>query len=162
MHRRKRAARRGAAAVEAAVILPFLLFLAAIAADWAQVLNYTIKMEQCARGGALVASDQQLWSQSPYNTSNVPYPANFSSLTTAQKAVITSAALGEAPNLTPAPTVAVSQVTGAAGNTSVVVTVSYAALPTHTSFSYPRLFKVQNSASLSRSVQMRVAPMYTK
>src|SRR5439155_10133869 len=105
MFLRHRVARRGAAAVEAAAVIPFLLYLCVIGADWARLMYYTITIEHCARNGAMYASDSIYASQSPYAT-------------------LTDAALADAPNLSPAPDVSSSNTTDGAGNAAVKVTVS--------------------------------------
>ena len=126
--------------MELAVLLPFLLFLAVIAADWARMLYYTITIENCARNGALYACDSDTRSKSPY-------------------ANVTEAALAEAPNLTPTPTVSQTDLLdGGDGQKAVVVTVSMT-FTSITNFSYPKLFGVPNSEAISRSVQMRVEPI---
>ena len=58
--------RRGAAAVEFAVLLPFLMFLAVIATDWARLLYHTMTIEQAARCGTLYAADQTTQFESRY------------------------------------------------------------------------------------------------
>ena len=126
--------------MELAVLLPFLLFLAVIATDWARMLYYTITIENCARNGALYACDSDTRSKSPY-------------------ANVTEAALAEAPNLTPTPTVSQTDLLdGGDGQKAVVVTVSMT-FTSITNFSYPKLFGVPNSEAISRSVQMRVEPI---
>jgi Flp pilus assembly protein TadG len=47
--------RRGAAAVELALLLPLLCFLFVIAVDFARVFYFTITVENCARCGAIYA-----------------------------------------------------------------------------------------------------------
>src|SRR5712671_2456593 len=82
---RQRPARRGVAAVELAILLPLLVFLLVIAIDWARVFFYTVTIENCARNGALWASD--------------PYTQNQGYTT------ISQAALADASDIHPAPTV---------------------------------------------------------
>jgi len=134
---RNRSIRRGAAAVEAAGVLPFLLYLCVIGADWARLMYYTITIEHCARNGALWASDSIYAAQSPYAT-------------------LTDAALADAPNLSPAPDVSSSNTTDGAGNAAVKVTVS---MTFSTITHFPG---VPTSESLTRTVQMRVAPVTTR
>jgi len=59
MLRRLRATRtrRGATAVELALVLPFLMFLFVIAVDYARIFYYGIILENCARNGAYYASN---------------------------------------------------------------------------------------------------------
>src|SRR5438477_7483392 len=81
-----RSRRRGVAAVELAVLLPFLAFLFVIAVDWSRIFYYSLTVSNCARNGALYAAD-------PYSTTIRPYSS------------IDAAALADAPNLSPTPTV---------------------------------------------------------
>ena len=134
---KQRSARCGAATAELAVLLPFLAFLCVLAVDWARLFHYTLTLNACARNGALYASDPVIAKQSPYLT-------------------LFDAAMGEAPSLTGAATVSSSSITDSAGNAAVVVTVS---MPFNTITDFPG---VPSSQTLSRSVQMRVAPLTTK
>ena len=157
MTRHPNRCRRGAAAVEAAILLPFVVFLAAIAVDWARLLYYTITLDNVARGGALAACDKEAWLKSPQNPTQTAYPAAFPG-TAAQQAVLTNAALAEAPNLDRTPTVtAASLADGGDGSPAVVVT---ATLPftTFTNYTYGKLFGVEHTRTLTRRVQMRIAP----
>src|SRR5438874_2728365 len=86
MARRMRRGRRGVAAAELAVLLPFLAFVFVIAVDWSRIIYYTVTVSNCARNGALWASDPYSQTISPYTT-------------------ITAAALADAPNLNPKPSV---------------------------------------------------------
>ncbi len=131
------ARRPAAAAVEFAVLLPFLLFVGVIATDWARLLHYTITVEACARNGALYAADQEAAARSPY-------------------ASVTEAALAEAPYLNATATVAAAPATDSTGGAAVAVTVS---VPFKTITNFPG---VPSSQTLSRTVQMRVAPLVTK
>ncbi len=49
--------RSGAAAVELAILLPFLCFLFVIAVDFARVFYFTLTLQNCARNGAYYASN---------------------------------------------------------------------------------------------------------
>jgi Flp pilus assembly protein TadG len=126
--------------VELAALLPFLLFLAVIATDWARLLYFTIAIESCARAGALYAADPEASAESPY-------------------ADVTAAARGASPTLTsPAPDVALTAITFGSGPTArpgVQVTVS---MPFNTITNFPGVPKNQ---TLSRTVQMRVVPILT-
>jgi Flp pilus assembly protein TadG len=136
VRRRHRPTRFGAATVELAVLLPFLLYMAVIAADWARLLYYAISIENCARAGALYASDAVTQGQSPYTS-------------------VTEAARAEAPGLDPVPDVACVQTTDAAG-TWYTVTVS-ATYKTITNFP-----GVPQSQPINRVVKMKSAPLVTK
>lgn len=80
----RRNTRTGAAVVELAVVLPFLCFLFVVAIDYARIFYYTMTLENAARSGAYYASN---------------YPGIYG-YTSAQ-----TTALGDTPNLSPAPTV---------------------------------------------------------
>ena len=49
--------RRGSAAVEFALLLPFIAFLYVAGTDFARVFYYSQMIENCARNGAIYASD---------------------------------------------------------------------------------------------------------
>jgi Flp pilus assembly protein TadG len=51
-----RRSRRGAAVAEFAMLLPFLAFLFMVATDYARIFYYAVIINNCARGGALYAS----------------------------------------------------------------------------------------------------------
>ena len=148
---RKRTVRKGAQAVEFAVLLPFLAFMFVIAVDWARIFFYSIAVTNCARNGALYMSQQQSAKtiSSPYTDSayvnlyvNSPNP-------------VTAAALADAPDLTPTPTV-----TSTTGSDSygpyVEVTVSYP-FQTVTNFSVGS-FGVPSSTNVTSAVRMYVPP----
>ena len=124
---------RGTAAVELAILLPFIVFLFAIVVDFGRIFYFSQVVENCARAGALYASDPDAESTSPYTS-------------------VEQAARADATNLNPQPTV--TSTTGSeGGNPYVRVTCTWAfQTVTH----YPG---VPTSTNLSRTVQMRqVAP----
>jgi Flp pilus assembly protein TadG len=125
--------RQGAAAVELAVLLPLLAFLFVIAVDFGRVFYYSVTIETCARNGALYGSDPVAASQSPYKS-------------------ISEAALADASNLQPQPTVTSTSGTDTAGDPYVEVTVTWGF---STITNYPG---VPSSTNLSRTVRMRIAP----
>ena len=105
--------RDGSATVEFALLLPLLAFLLVIGVDFARVFYYSQIVENAARNGAIWASDPQAPGYSVY-------PDAY------------HAALAEAGDLSPAPTVSLPLATGktytgtdAAGNPYVQVTVSW-------------------------------------
>lgn len=59
--------RRGAAAVELAVLLPFLVFLFVIAVDFGRIFYFSQTIENCARNKAIYGSNLTT-AQSPYST----------------------------------------------------------------------------------------------
>jgi len=122
--------RRGAAAVEFALLSPILLFLFVIVLDFGRIFFYSQTVENAARAGALYLSDDATVASSPY-------------------ANVTAAALADASNLSPAPTVASSTGTDADGHGYVRVTVTW------TFRLVTRLPGVPATLNLSRTVQMR-------
>jgi Flp pilus assembly protein TadG len=132
---RDQKARRSAATVELAVLLPILMFLLLVAVDYARIFYYSLTIENCARNGAQFAC----------NTSNYQMP--YSS--------IQQAAIADGGNLNPPLTtanVSVANGTDANNNPTVTVTVSYTF---QTITGYPGL---PSTVNLVRSVEMRVAP----
>jgi Flp pilus assembly protein TadG len=143
--------RPGAAAVEFAVLLPFLVFMFVIAVDWARIFYYSIAVENCARNGALFMSQQQSAKTvaSPYTDSGMV------NLYVTAKDPVTAAALADAPDLTPTPTV--TSTTGSDSNgTYVEVTVSYP-FQTMSGLSFLN-FLVPQSTDVTRTVRMYVPP----
>ncbi len=49
--------RRGVAVVELAVLLPLLVFLFVVTVDFARVYYFSLTLQNCARAGAMYASD---------------------------------------------------------------------------------------------------------
>lgn len=125
--------RRAAAAVELAVLLPVLIFLFVIAVDFARIFYYSQVIENCARQGALYACDPKAPANNLYDG-------------------LDDAALADASNLSPQPTVSSATGTDGAGNAYVAVTVTWQ-FQTITN-----LPGVPNNVTLSRTVQMRTAP----
>jgi Flp pilus assembly protein TadG len=97
--------RRGVAAVELAILLPLLGFLFVVAIDFARIFYYCVVVTNCARDGALYASDSTAAVDSPFKST-------------------TEAALADASALSPAPTVSSKTVSDADGD-YVEVTVTY-------------------------------------
>ena len=125
--------RIAAAAVELAVLAPFLAFLSVIAADWARLLYFSVEVNDCAKSGALYASDPISAAQSRYAT-------------------VTDAAMAEATELAATATVT-SGLTTVSGTIYVTVTV---AVPFKTITNFPG---VPSSQMVSRTVMMRSAPL---
>ena len=126
--------RKGVAAVELAVLLPLLMFLFVIAVDYARIFYYSVTVENCARNGALCASNA------------FTYPMPYS---------IIQAALADGASLSPpltASDVTVANGTDANNNPTVTVTINYTF---QTITKYPGL---PSTVNLARSVEMRVAP----
>jgi len=124
--------RSGAAVVELAVLLPLLMLLFVLATDFARVIYFSVTLNNCARAGALYAYDPTAASESAFNSAQ-------------------AAALAEATNLNPQPTITSANGVDASGRAYVEVTATYA-FNTITSFPC-----VPNNIQLSRKVRMFVA-----
>jgi len=122
--------RRGGAATELAVWLPLLVFVLIVAIDFCRLFfSYTI-ITNAARNGALCAIAP---TQSPYNS-------------------VQDAALADANDLSPAPTVLPPTYgTDGQGNQTVSVTVQY-------QFNMISTYLGFSNVPLSRQVTMRMAP----
>ena len=127
-----RGKRRGAAVVELAVLLPLLVFLFVIAVDFARIFYYSVTLTNCARAGAMYASDPTTNAESAFASTQ-------------------AAALADATNLSPAPTVTSVSGVDAAGRPYVEVTAAYS-FRTITGFP-----GVPNQVNLTRTVRMNVS-----
>ncbi len=134
--------RLGMAAVELAVFLPFLVFIFLIAVDFSRIFYCSLTIANCARNGAVFASqvnNSQSWQGGTAFTN------------------VQQAALADGGNLNPPLTnsnVTVSQGLDADGNSCVTVSVSYTF---QTIANFPG---IPYSTNLVRKVQMRVAPRF--
>jgi Flp pilus assembly protein TadG len=124
--------RRAAAVVELAMLLPLLIFLFIISVDFARVYYYSLTLTNCARAGAMYASDPSTAAESPF-------------------ANVTAAALADATNITPTPTVQSATGVDLNGQAYAEVTVKYT-FKTLTGFP-----GVPNELLLSRTVRMNVS-----
>ena len=128
----KRPNRRAAAAVELALMLPLLTTIVVIACDFSRLYYSYLTITNCARNGALWASDPTMQPYSQYST-------------------VTAAAQAGASNLSTLPSVTSSSGTDANGHSTVSVTVSY-------TFHMISSYLGFSTVNLSRTVEMRVAP----
>ncbi len=135
--RPRRASRRGVACVELAVLLPLLLFLFLIAVDYGRIFYFSVTLQNCARNGAIYGSDPLAVTQSPYTS-------------------LQQAALAEATNLSPAPTITSTSGNDASGNPYVEVTAVW---QFHSVSNFPG---IPGTTTLSRKVRMRSAPTTPK
>jgi Flp pilus assembly protein TadG len=148
---RKQKARRGAAVVEFAILAPFLAFLFVIAIDWARIFYYSITVRNCARNGAMYLSLKQ-----SAKTTTSPYTdSGYVNLYANSKTPVTDAALADASNLTPTPTVTSTTGSDTYGN-YVEVTVAYT-FHSVTHFSVAN-FVVPSSTNVTSTVRMYVPP----
>jgi Flp pilus assembly protein TadG len=137
MRRTRRGRRTGTAAAELALLAPFLALLFIGAVDYGRIFYYSITLENCARNGALYASDPVASAESSYTS-------------------LTKAAVADAPNLSPAPDVSSASGTDSAGHAYVEVTATYTFKTlTH----YPG---IPAATTISRTVRMDVAPVTPK
>jgi Flp pilus assembly protein TadG len=105
--------RAGVAAVEFAVLAPFLAFLFLVTVDFARVFYYQLVLDNCARNGALLAANLRSYQETGWVT-----PDN----------TIAGAATADGSGLNPPLTssqVSVTYAIGADKNTNVTVSVSY-------------------------------------
>jgi Flp pilus assembly protein TadG len=127
-----RCSRRGASAVELAILLPFLVLIFLVALDFGRIYYYTLTIENSARNGALWACD--------------PFAPQYS-YSSVQDAVQADAA-----NLSPAidnNNITSSAGVDASGNATVTVTVSY-------NFNLiTNYLPIPNPYTVTRSVTMR-------
>ena len=134
--------RPGIAAMEMAVLAPFLVFIFLVVWDFSRIFECAIIVENCARNGARWASDPTYF----VNQYADPYTT------------VTAASLADSEGITPTPTV--SSVYGTDPNTGdayVQVTVTYQ-FTTVATYSIPGLFNIPSSISLTRTVQMQMVP----
>ncbi len=121
-------ARKGAAVVELAVLLPLLIFLFVIAVDFARVYYVSLTLTNCARAGALYASDPATAAESPFVSCQ-------------------EAALADATNLSPQPTITQTSGIDSFGRQYVEVTAQ-------STFSTITSFPGVPNVTLTRSVKM--------
>lgn len=136
VRRRSRPVRSGAVAVELAILLPLLMFMAVIGVDYARVFSRTLILETASRNACLYACQD---SDKAVDTVGI-------------KAV----AEKDMTDVSPTPTVVSSVYTGADGFQYVKVTVSMT-FTTVTDFP-----GVPRNSNLSRSTEMRVCPKTPK
>jgi Flp pilus assembly protein TadG len=129
---RPRAGRRASATVELALIVPALIFLCLVAADYSRLFYQAQVVTNCARNGAL------------YGCIDPTHSADTDG--------ISAAAVADAADLSPAPDV--TSTTGSDGDGDYVeVTATYTF---HTVINYPG---IPNSTTLTRTERMRVSPV---
>ena len=115
--------------VELAVLLPLLVFLFVITVDFARVYYFSLTLQNCARAGAMYASDPYVADESPF-------------------ASMQDAALSDASNLSPPPAITKTSGTDASGRAYVEVTAAY-------SFkSITRFLGIPQSLNITRSMRM--------
>src|SRR5262249_49221440 len=98
--------RRGTAVVELAVLIALLVLIFVIASDFARVFYVSLTLTNCARAGALYASDPTTADESPFASAQ-------------------AAALADATNLSPQPTITSTSGIDGQGRAYVSVTAKY-------------------------------------
>ena len=121
--------RYGAAVVELALLLPLLAFIFVVAVDFSRVYFFSVTLQNCARAGALYASDLHVANESPFASAE-------------------EAALADATNLNPPPTIATALGTDSEGRAYVDVSADY---PYQSITKFPG---IPAEINLSRSVRM--------
>lgn len=144
----RRKSRAGAAAVELAVLLPFLMFLLVISVDYARMFYFGVTLQNCARNGSYFASNY------PNNSHIYTDLYGYTSLDDAIRR--------DASDLSPQPTYTVRYGTAAAGpfnltekpagDCHVQVTVYW------TFNSITRFPGLPSQVNVGRTAVMRVAP----
>ena len=127
--------RHGVATVELALLLPFLVFLLLAGMDYSRVFYASVIVSNCARNGALYASDSSMADRSAYDTVQDAVKADASDLDTS-----------------------LLQITEIDGTDSqgygwAQVTVSY---PFQTVINYPG---IPSSVQITRTTRMRKVPV---
>ncbi len=128
----KNEARRGVAAAELAIVLPFLILMFGVAIDFCRVFHTSQTVQNCAYAGAL------------YSSSTVSPRPDVSTPSQAAQ----DAALAEGVSLNPALSAANISTTIANGMATTTVTYNF-------SFIMPLM---GNSITITRSVTMQVVP----
>ena len=139
--RNQKTSRPGIAAMEMAILAPFLVFIFLVVWDFSRIFEYAIIVENCARNGARWAADPTYFLVNfgdPYTT-------------------VSAAALADSQSITPTPTVSAVYVNDANGDPCVQVTVTYQ-FSTVATYSIPGLFNIPTSVNLTRTVQMQMVP----
>jgi Flp pilus assembly protein TadG len=126
--------RRGVAVVELAILLPLLVFLFVITVDFARVYYFSLTLQNAARAGAMYASDPHVANESPFASTR-------------------AAALSDATNLSPSPTITQASGTDASGRSYVEVTAAYSFKSITGYLGIPKLLNI------TRSVRMYSAAM---
>jgi len=137
-HREKRC---GAAAVELAIVAPFICFMLIVAIDYGRVFYYSLTLKNGARSGAYYASD---------------YPGIYSFANAQQATAV------DFQNMSPPPTIDVKYSSSPNGPYTSVTPISNgyvqvtASWDFHTITSYPG---IPTTTTLQRSCRMKVAPI---
>lgn len=138
-------ARSGVATVELALVLPFLVFLFVITIDFGRVFYFSLTLTNCARDGALYASDPVTQQHSTYSVYDAGGTLNLTQS-------VVDAASAEAPSFLRDKLKEPGNVTVSISGDSVSVSVKY---QFNTVSKFPG---IPDSVTLTRTVTMRYAP----
>jgi Flp pilus assembly protein TadG len=125
--------RSGAAVVELALLLPLLVLCFLLATDFARVFYFSLTLTNVARAGAVYASDPTFAAESSFSS-------------------VSAAALADATNLSPQPTITQTNGTDESGRSYVDVSAAY------TFTSVAAIPPLPNQVNLTRTVRMFVSP----
>ncbi len=139
MQPKDRQLRRGVAAVELAVLLPFLLLLFLVALDFGRVFYGLQVVSQCSRGGAFYES----FRNDPLAYAEMPY------------ASVQQATVADGSNLSLNSGTDVAVVYGTTSNGAPMVEVR----TTHRFQSITNALSIPNPFNVSRGVKMREVPL---
>jgi TadE-like protein len=142
--------RSAAAAVEFAIVLPFLVLLLAITADFGRVIYYTVTIDNCVHNGAIFLSHTFDNQNQQWVSSNQYWQGPKGEISAAVDATLADGA-SLSPPLT-SDNVNVTSGTDADGNSVAIVTVTY---NFQTITQCPG---VPTNLTIVRSCQTRVAP----
>jgi Flp pilus assembly protein TadG len=127
-----RGQRRAAATVELAILAPLLVFLIGVGADFTRLFFQAQVVANCARNGAI------------YGCTDPTHAADTNG--------IQSAALADASDLSPSPTISSTTGSDADGN-YVEVTATF------TFYTLMNVPGIPNASNVARKVRMRVSPV---
>jgi hypothetical protein len=147
--------RRAVAAVEMAVLLPFLAFVLVATIDFARIFYFSLTIENCLHNGAIFGS-QTFDNQNQQWLGNNQYWQGPNGQIVSQGKAASEL---DGTNLNPAVTdgqVTIANGTDADGNPVTIVTISY---PFQTITQFPG---IPSQLTIQRSAQMRVAPAVPK
>ncbi len=130
---RRARARRAAAVVEFALVLPFLMFVFLVAVDYCRVFYYSQVVTTCARNGALYLCDPNSPTQSHYSSLSAAATADADPTVASQMTVTSTSGSDTYGNYT-------------------IVTVTY---PFTTMVSYPG---IPRTTTIKRTAKVRPAP----
>jgi Flp pilus assembly protein TadG len=147
--------RKGAAAVEMALVLPFLVLILLIAVDFARIIYYTIVIDNCCHNAVIFGSQTYDNQNQQWIGNNQYWQGPSSQMLTTEQA----AGDVDGTNLSPAlanSNVSVSPASDSKGNAVNNVTITY------TFNTITRFPGIPSTVTITRTAQVRVAPATPK